>query len=373
MTRQFDSIGLALSGGGLRAAAYHLGVLKWLAERQLFEKISCISSVSGGTLLVALIYNLNNYRWPNSDEFTDKIFPKVYTFLESYSIVKEAFKQLLHKPLKAPLYLYDRNRLIHSVLEEKLMIAEKLSKLPPHPEWIINATTHETGRRFYFTCEKMGDKEFGYSFAPDLSLAYAVTSSLAYPGFIGPYTIKTSKYKWQKENVKNYIPPFRRLHIYDGGIYDNLGLETFIDIKKDELRNPGKSNFVIAVDAGAPLSKSTAPWYSRWKKLYEISAEQSRLLMIRAFVNFLKNTSRKGLYIQIGAEPKRTIEKFAPNDIKEELLRADWLDENAINSAKIISTGLSPFPTKTLDLLIRHGYETVKFNAAIWFKQPAAE
>ena len=366
MTNPLDSIGIALSGGGLRASSFHLGVLKWLAEHQLFEKVSCVSSVSGGTLLVALIYNFNNYRWPNSVEFADKVFPQIYTFLGNYSIVKEAFKQIP----KHPLHLYERSRLIQSVLENRLMITEKLSNLPTHPEWVINATTHETGRRFYFTSEKMGDKEFGYSYSPDLSLAFAVTSSLAYPGFIGPSTIKVSKYKWQKENARDYIPPFSKLHIYDGGIYDNLGLEAFIDIKKDELRNSSKSNFIIAVDAGAPLSKSRTPWYSRWKKLYEISSEQSRLLMIRAYVNYLKSTSRKGIYIQIGAEPKHTISKFAPSDIKEELLRENWLDENAINSAKLISTGLSPFPKNTLDLLIRHGYETVKFNATIWFKQP---
>jgi len=39
-------IGLALSGGGIRAAVFHLGVLKYLAEAGLFERIVSISSVS---------------------------------------------------------------------------------------------------------------------------------------------------------------------------------------------------------------------------------------------------------------------------------------------------------------------------------------
>ena len=40
------NIGLALSGGGFRATVYHLGVLARLAEQDLLEKVTYISSVS---------------------------------------------------------------------------------------------------------------------------------------------------------------------------------------------------------------------------------------------------------------------------------------------------------------------------------------
>ena len=53
-------IGLALSGGGFRASIFHMGVLKYLAEKNKLEEISYISSVSGGSLLIGLIYSLNN-------------------------------------------------------------------------------------------------------------------------------------------------------------------------------------------------------------------------------------------------------------------------------------------------------------------------
>ncbi|MEF9672493.1 patatin-like phospholipase family protein [Pseudomonas sp. PCH446] len=43
---------LALSGGGVRAMAFHLGVLKYLAEQQALERLTQISTVSGGSLLV---------------------------------------------------------------------------------------------------------------------------------------------------------------------------------------------------------------------------------------------------------------------------------------------------------------------------------
>lgn len=42
--------GLALSGGGLRAAIFHLGVLAWLAETDKLREIDVISCVSGGSI-----------------------------------------------------------------------------------------------------------------------------------------------------------------------------------------------------------------------------------------------------------------------------------------------------------------------------------
>ena len=45
-----DKLGLALSGGGLRASFFHLGVLAHLAERNLLARIETISAVSGGSI-----------------------------------------------------------------------------------------------------------------------------------------------------------------------------------------------------------------------------------------------------------------------------------------------------------------------------------
>jgi NTE family protein len=51
-------IGLALSGGGFRASVFHIGVLTFLAEKKQLENISYISTVSGGSLLIGLIYSI---------------------------------------------------------------------------------------------------------------------------------------------------------------------------------------------------------------------------------------------------------------------------------------------------------------------------
>lgn len=47
-------IGLALSGGGFRAVAFHLGVLRALHDRGVLDRVEVISSVSGGSIIAAL-------------------------------------------------------------------------------------------------------------------------------------------------------------------------------------------------------------------------------------------------------------------------------------------------------------------------------
>ena len=46
-------IGLALSGGGSRAAAFHLGCLRALDDLGLLDRIQVISTISGGSIIGA--------------------------------------------------------------------------------------------------------------------------------------------------------------------------------------------------------------------------------------------------------------------------------------------------------------------------------
>src|SRR5579862_4669846 len=48
-------IGLCLSGGGFRAALFHLGALRRLNEVGLLSKVRTISSVSGGSIINGLL------------------------------------------------------------------------------------------------------------------------------------------------------------------------------------------------------------------------------------------------------------------------------------------------------------------------------
>jgi predicted acylesterase/phospholipase RssA len=49
-------VGLALSGGGFRASLFHLGVLAYLAERDVLRRVEVLSCVSGGSIVGAHFY-----------------------------------------------------------------------------------------------------------------------------------------------------------------------------------------------------------------------------------------------------------------------------------------------------------------------------
>jgi len=53
---QAPRLGLALSGGGHRAAFFHIGVLAKLSELGLLRKVEVVSTVSGGSIVGALYY-----------------------------------------------------------------------------------------------------------------------------------------------------------------------------------------------------------------------------------------------------------------------------------------------------------------------------
>src|SRR4051812_12599024 len=79
-------IRLALSGGGMRAAAFHAGVLRRLAAEDLLERVTHVSTVSGGSLLVAAAMSTNGLAWPNSSAYRDDVFPALRRLLMTVDI-----------------------------------------------------------------------------------------------------------------------------------------------------------------------------------------------------------------------------------------------------------------------------------------------
>lgn len=77
MKKEQMHIGLALSGGGMRAAIYHLGVLRYLAQQGLMGRVSHISTVSGASICMGLIYACNANQWPSDTQFLERVLPAV--------------------------------------------------------------------------------------------------------------------------------------------------------------------------------------------------------------------------------------------------------------------------------------------------------
>ncbi|MDR5804982.1 hypothetical protein [Caballeronia sp. LZ001] len=209
------------------------------------------------------------------------------------------------------------------------------------------------------------------------SLAKAMAISAAFPGGIGPLTIRSGDYVWKKlrgwdvGEPEAYNLAFSRLHLYDGGVYDNLGIEPLFDIgkqcikKDDTLRD--QLTYLLVSDGGAPLPRQTIPHPLnpfRFKRIADIALDQSRALRVRAFVSFLQQQPDSGAYLGIGADAQSSIRRFRSGKeaVAASLLAGKWLQAEQAREAAGYDTTLSKMPTAGFDLLALHGYETAKWN-----------
>jgi NTE family protein len=344
---QNASFSLALSGGGVRAVAFHLGVLRFFAELRLMENVNHISSVSGGSLVTGLIFANSGARWPSSEAFITTVYPAVRDKVCRRSLMRDGLAQLLNPNNWR--YLLSRANLVDKALAQHWNLDFNLSEIAPSPTWSINATTAETGKRFRFKEATIGDYEVGYADAANLPVSTAVAVSAAFPGGIGPLALRTADYLWKKrywgapESADTLVAPgFGTLHLYDGGVYDNLGLEPLFDAGTGKPKSEG--NVIIALDAGAPLAQGFSaialnPW--RLKRVADIMADQARSLRVRTFVEYLKRTSA-GAFIQIDSP------------------LFDRVTDSVADFACTFPTTLRRLSELEFDTLAGHGYSVAK-------------
>jgi NTE family protein len=221
-------IGLALSGGGFRAAAFHLGVLRKLADFHLLDKIDLISSVSGGSIIGAYLA----CRWGSSTTLAE-----IDNYLATRSIavgsvvggLLDPFESRLDKLAKT----YDRD----------LFNGKTLKLLAAGPRLYLNATNLATGNMFFFVAggggkSEMGEHELGVIEAPDFPIARAVAASSAFPPVFPPLRLDPDTYP--PATACDYVT------LSDGGLYDNMSINP-------ALRDRNKLDYLIVSDGGKPF------------------------------------------------------------------------------------------------------------------------
>ncbi|MCL2406099.1 MAG: patatin-like phospholipase family protein [Defluviitaleaceae bacterium] len=253
-------IGIALSGGGMRAVIYHLGVLKWLAENNLMESITYISSVSGGSLCAGLIYAHNSNKWPTSRQFLDRVLPAVEDVIMGSDIQKSALLRMF------PFWIHRKVNLLAKVIGKKWGVSGTMANLDKTPVWCANCATFETGKRFGITQNAMGDMVIGYVHNHEFPVSDAMAASSGFPILIGPYALKRNNYSWSAsahEPIQRArdtsIPGGRFYHLWDGGVYDNLGLDALFHMSS----RPSGGHLLHGIDH---IIVSNAGTLSRFKK-----------------------------------------------------------------------------------------------------------
>ncbi|MCF7791929.1 MAG: patatin-like phospholipase family protein [Victivallales bacterium] len=363
------NIGIAFSGGGIRAILFHSGVLHNLARHGLLENIKVISSVSGGSIFVGLLYSMNNGRWPTSKEYMINIFPFLRQIFCNLSIARYWYHHLAN-----PLYwnyLPKRANFLGVTLRELWNIKGNLNELPEYPKWFIAATVSKNGKKWVFNRDYIGSKELGFAKPEDTALSEAIAASTAYPGIVGPFQLKTKKYTWYKDipysnSDKNKIvqPDNSIYYFYDGGLFDNLGCDSLFKKFGEELIDEIDS--IIVSDACAPLSQE---WFSKWKplsrtkKMVDMILVNTDILRIRWMREYIEKNRSLGVLYRID----RHADELIPSHKKHLFKDSAFMSKDQLNVVRNLKTHLKKVSPAEFKYTIRNGYETAFIENRLYF------
>lgn len=364
-TKQELKIGLALSGGGMRAAVFHLGVLGRLAAECVLENVEFVSTVSGGSLATGLVYTVAGNRWPASEEYLGTVLPEARRLITTVDIQRAALTGLLRRPWR----LVTPGRwanLLSEVLQRHWGVKAVMKNLPETPRWIVNATSYETGKNWRFTRHRMGDYEFGYVSNPPLPIADAIAASAGYPLLIGFLSLDSADYDWWRFEedstsvTRLHNPERRRVHLWDGGVYDNLGVEALFKVGKG-LRQG--FNFLVVSDASTALD--TGKRYlivQQARRLLSIAMDQVRSLRTRTIFDHFARVPGSGVYLLMAKTVREALsEAQVLEDVIERVVPGCMPDEEARVAARF-STTLRKMSEHEFDRIYRHGWEVTDCN-----------
>lgn len=278
-----EGIGIAVSGGGYRAMLFHLGSFLRLFEMDLLKdnaNLRRISSVSGGSITAAKIA-LEWNRLKSRDDFMGKV---VRPIRELASITIDA--PSIIGGVLLPGSVADR---VSAHYRRHLFGDATLQDLPDDPRFVINATNVETGTLWRFSKPYMADYRVGRVDNPRVRLADAVTASSAFPPVLSPYVLKVDIDDFAEKKPNLDARFFEEVTLTDGGVYDNLGLETVWKRYKT----------VLVSDAGGRLDLDPTPpadWGRHAKRVLDIIHEQVSSVRKRQVIASLQENERTGAY-----------------------------------------------------------------------------
>jgi predicted acylesterase/phospholipase RssA len=324
-------VGLAISGGGSRAATFAAGALEALANirimesgqpRSVLEKVTHMSSVSGGSLATAY-YAVKKPAKSEAILAESGLSPAYQQFFASFKEDMQLNFQLraLARQL-ANFRVANPTKFAHSfadVWDANFFDGITFSGLYERerrgdaPQIILNGTIYNTGRRLVLTTLPPSDFSYeftnelraklaakGQQFTPegrasfdksverarnqflpqtfegiggnhrDLPVSLAVATSASFPPVVGPVTYQAAgTHAWT--------------HVGDGGLFDNLGTESLTTLFLNKL-NPShptaKKGLIIVIDASYPFDEGAEDLNKNDKGFEVFADDPSRIVGI---------------------------------------------------------------------------------------------
>ncbi|MCP3138270.1 patatin-like phospholipase family protein [Pyxidicoccus xibeiensis] len=243
-SRQHGPLGplaLSLSGGGYRAAAFHLGTLRFLDGVGLLPDVVGLSTVSGGTLtgLAWVVSQIDGKPFP-------EFFDAYSAYLKRTNVIGEALTVLTtdreHDShnwaslIRSAADVYARPDFLGERNLGEVLGAGGLQL----QEAIFNSTEFHTGLDFRFRRSNnpgalLGNQNYPLprSVAQHVRLADIAAASSCFPGGFEPLVFP-QQFHWTSEfplaaALDELGPGFNGgLPLMDGGIYDNQGVDSLL-------------------------------------------------------------------------------------------------------------------------------------------------
>ncbi len=430
MNERKNRIGLALSGGGYRAATYHIGTFRALRKLGLLDKISVISTNSGGSITGACyaLHHKDFEKFENilangvqksviarvliNPRFLFPVFTLLISILFSIYILftNAAWLNIILLPSIIIIIGYFQfeifpiSKIIEKIYDDIFFKNSTLSELSKEFQTTINSTNLETGRIFHFSSEKMGDSKYEYrgelepiKFKSELfPVSRAVMASSCVPFAFTPVKI-SKKYYQVPEHYKTIKP-----RLVDGGVYDNQGIHKLtFNSSSSYCKN------VIISDAGTVL-----PFKNNYRNLIPLLIRTSEVFMAR-IKNFqmMNNLYRvptdqdsNVAYQSLGFDLEQSLKEFmemlkkgflsdeviSAHNIPEHLLEnGNWeeierivsekvnfhllvnngCNSNELSIARSVGTNLTPLKSQETKALIKHAEAITELQVKLFLPQ----
>lgn len=270
---------------------FHLGALWRLNEAGLLKKLNRISSVSGGSITSGML----GLQWKKLN-------------FNGLGVATNLLELVINPVLDLAGQTLDVSSILGGIFNPFKSIAEEvadayrshlfghatLQDLPSDnegPRFVINATNVQTKVLWRFSKPYMGDYRVGLIMNPTVQLAVAVGASSAFPPVLSPVELKVHPQDFDPASAGDLQkPPFNTdVILSDGGVYDNLGLETAWK----------EYQTILVSDGGGATADDANPhkdWAQHAVRVLELLDSQVGSLRKRWVVGSFENKQREGTY-----------------------------------------------------------------------------
>lgn len=352
-----SSLALCLSGGGLRATFFHLGVIKALRQHKiddhtLLHKVREIYSVSGGSIIAAhMIKNWEKYC--GTDEEFERAAEELCKFA-NYDLRGRIIRRWVLSLVFVIPRLLGGSRTYwlakeYEHLFEKSNLADfyKPGVVKKRPILHILTTSFKTGELCSFSPEgfevnqrdSTGKITLLKTQADMLNLSYAVAASSAFPPLFPPIKL-TSNMLGAPLDAEFMFP----IYLSDGGVFDNLGFEKF-NFTHLNLGSGGEgANVVLLSNAGSSFRSDMK------NSFYGVISRNVRatdIMMRRVAENTEERASQMTSASVVDVRIGKTVNDGTLPITTQQRLR-------------FVRTDLDRFSPKLVQMLVEHGFRVGK-------------